>query len=146
MEIMKWSDGPTMEHVRYWHACTTISGNKEHTGGVIVVGGKYSDDTAEILEFGSNRWKTVGKTPLANLNGHTVTPANSLEYILYSVGGKISNTDYVKGIYGLTHSHTWSLVGNLTNKRRWHTSLNLKQEVIGHNFIGQWSQRQIPRC
>ena len=55
MDIMKWSDGPTMEHRRSYHACTTISGNEERTGGVIVVGGDESEDTVEILEFESNR-------------------------------------------------------------------------------------------
>ena len=133
MEIMKWSDGPTMEYKRYFHACTTIPGNKEHTGGVIVASGQFSDDTVEILEIGSNRWKTVGKSPLTNLYDHAVTPANSPEYILYSVGGTRMYSDYVKGIYGLTHSYTWTLVGNLTNARSYHTSLNLKQN-------------EIPRC
>ena len=133
MQNLQWSDGPTMEHMRYDHACTTISGNKDLTGGVIVVGGQCKDDSVEILEFGSNRWKTVGKSPLANLHGHTVILASSPEYILYSVGGMIVYSDCVKGIYGLTHSYTWTLVGNLTNARACHTSLNLKQN-------------EIPRC
>ena len=134
MEIMKWSDGPTMEQKRYFHACTTISGNKEHTGGVIVASGQFSDDTVEILEIGSNRWKTVGKSPLTNLYAHAVTPASSPEYMLYSVGGSISwmNADDVKGIYGLTYSYTWSHVGNLRNGRNWHTSLMLKKEEISY--------------
>ena len=130
MQNLQWSDGPTMEHKRYDHACTTISGNKDLTGGVIVVGGEYSDDSVEILEFGSDRWKTVGKSPLANLYGNTVIQASSPEYILYSVGGAVGYSDYVKGIYGLTHSYTWTLVGNLTYPRSSHTSLNLKQEEI----------------
>ena len=133
MESMKWSDGPTMEHKRYYHACTTITGNKKHTGGVIVVGGKESEDTVEFLEFKSNRWKTVGKSPLSDIYGHTVTPANSPEYILYSIGGSLGYKNYVKDIYGLTQSYNWKLVGNLTNARYYHTSLNLRQN-------------EIPRC
>ena len=130
---MKWSDGPTMEHKRYYHACTTITGNKKHTGGVIVVGGKESEDTVEFLEFKSNRWKTVGKSPLSEIYGLTVAPANSPEYILYSVGGSVGKNNDVKDIYGLTQSYNWKLVGNLTNARFWHTTLNLKQN-------------EIPRC
>ena len=129
MQNMKWSDGPTMEHKRVFHACTTITGNKEHTGGVIVAGGD-GGGTVEFLEFGSNKWITVGKTPLPNLHVHTVTPANSPEYILYSVGGKVSTFDRVNGIYGLTHSYSWKLVGNLTFDRSSHTSLSLKQKEI----------------
>ena len=130
---MKWSDGPTMEQKRIHHACTTISGNKENTGGVIVYGGDYSDDTVEFFEFKANSWKTVGKSPLTSINGHTVTLANSPEYILYSVGGMVGFKDYVKEIYGLTHSYNWTLVGNLMNGRAYHTSLNL-------------NQNEIPRC
>ena len=135
MEIMKWSDGPTMEHVRYWHACTTISGNKEHTGGAIVVGGytRGSEDAVEFLEFKSNRWKTVGKSPLSHIYGHTVTPANSPEYIFYTVGGSVGNDNCGKDIYGVTHSYNWKLVGHITNARSYHTTLNLKQN-------------EIPRC
>ena len=137
-----------MEHKRRWHACISIAGNNKAKGGVYVIGGmdaeKNFENTIEKLEFGANKWVTKGEISgsLADLLLQTVAEANSQDYILYSIGGnKRYDTIFTRshglyqyrsqnGIYGLTHSYEWKLVGNLINGRIYHTSLNMLRKDI----------------
>ena len=120
---------PRMRHLRSDHGCVTIAGNEKRAGGVFVVGGGFGISSVEFLESGSNEWTKVGEPPEYDLQYHAVTPANSPEYLLYTVGGQSGNKK-VRKIYGLTHSFSWKHVASLLKERRQHTSLNLNQNDI----------------
>ena len=135
-QTKKWSEGPEMNFPRYFHGCTTIPSTEVRNAQIIVVGGidsqtRIIENTVEILDVSSNSWLNVEITPLIRLYGNTLTASNSPEYKLYSIGGQ-APTGNTRAIYGLTQSNTWVNVGNLTEGRSFHTSLNVdKNDILG---------------
>ena len=117
---------------RRLHGCVYVPMTNKTGAQVIVVAGKHSLDTVETFDVSSREWKTIGKTPFPNgtleynaLRSPAVINANSMDFILYSIGGWSSYQSYgaFKGIYGLTPSYEWKFVQNLTKGRAFHTSL-----------------------
>ena len=113
-----------MKIARYYHGCTTIPSTEERNAQIIVVGG-FSANPVEILDVYSNSWFIAAKTPSTGLFGNSLTASNSQEYKLYMIGG-----GGTKAIYGLNQSNVWVHVGNLTEERSLHTSLNVDKNVI----------------
>ena len=125
-QTKKWSEGPKMNNARYFHGCTTIPSTVERNAQFIVVGGHHSESTVEILDVSSNSWFNVANTPLPGLFANSLTVSNSPEYKLYSIGGSPSD----RAIFGLTQSDAWVHVGNLTEVRADHASLNVDKKDI----------------
>ena len=116
-----------MNGPRAWCGCTTIPSTEERNAQIVVVGSFNSKSTVEILDVSSNSWFNVAKIPFTqSLYGNSLTASNSPEYKLYSIGGTVSNG----AIYGLTQSDGWVHVGNLTENRWYHTSLNVDKKDI----------------
>ena len=133
-----WSNGPEMNNARYGHGRTSIQATEQSNAQIIVVGGD-SDSTVEILEVSSNSWFNIAKIPLEGLDRNCLTASNSPEYKLYSIGGNYANPNFsqdlvisltAKAIYGLTYSNTWIHVGDLTEARARHTTLNVARKDI----------------
>ena len=129
-QTRKWSNGPEMNSARYSHGCTTISSTWERSTQIIVVGGFESGSTVEILNVSSSSWFNVAKIPLEDLKDNSLIASNSLQYKVYSIGGRYSESILTKAIYGLTYSNTWIHVGDLTEGRARHTSLNVARKDI----------------
>ena len=139
-ETREWSNGPEMNIARYSHGCTTAlntTATEQSNAHVIVVGGNFS--TAEVLYVSSSSWSIIAQMPLQGLYRNSLAASKSSEYILYSIGGNYLNETlgndlgvkvYVKAIYGLTYSNTWIHVGDLTEGRDRHTSLNVARKDI----------------
>ena len=129
-QTRKWSNGPEMNSARYSHGCTTIPSIGERSTQIIVVGGFESGSTVEILNVSSSSWFNVAKIPLEDLKDNSLIASNSLQYKVYSIGGRYSGSILTKAIYGLTYSNTWVYVANLTEGRYGHTSLNVAKNDI----------------
>ena len=140
-QTITWSNGPQMNDARYGHGCTTIPATEQTKAQIIVVGGSSGESTVEILDVSSSSWFNIAKIPFENLNENSLTTSNSPEYKLYSIGGNYAsrNSDSIqdlviaitaKEIYGLTYSNTWIHVGDLTEGRARHTSLNVSRKDI----------------
>ena len=135
-QTRKWSNGPEMNIARSLHGCTTIPATEE-TNAQIIVGGFERDSTVEILDVSSSSWFNIAKIPIQGLYANSLTVSNSPEYKLYSIGGEYTNFNEefffsvtAKAIYGLTYSNTWIHVGDLTEGRARHTSLNVARKDI----------------
>ena len=127
-----------MNNARYGHRCTTIPATEQSNAQIIVVGGD-SESTVEVLDVSSSLWFNIAKIPLEGLDRNSLTVSNSPEYKLYSIGGNYANPNFsqdlvisvsAKAIYGLTYSNTWIHVGDLTEGRARHTSLNIARKDI----------------
>ena len=136
-ETMQWTNGPKMNYPRVRHGCTTIPSNANRKAQIIVVGGHWKSRDIEVLGISNSSWINVAKIPIENLNDNTVTASNSKAYKMYSIGGVVENgrvPNYINAIYGLTHSNELKLVGNLTEGRSRHTSLNVDPNGISGCF------------
>lgn len=137
---MNWTDGPSMNHGKYAHGCATIPATEDQEAQIIVMGGTTynhypkGDNTTISLNLSSLKWSIIGETPLNRIHGHTTTNSNSPEYRVYSIGGLYYVPDeedtFLTAIYGLNHSNKWELVGNLSQGRVYHTSLNIPLQDI----------------
>ena len=120
-----------MNHPRDDHGCAFVSSTEESEGQVVVVAGYRSGSTVESLSANSaNEWMLKESVPINSLVGNAVTKANSPHYLVFSAGGRSSSGDDIKTIYGLSHSNKWEVVGNITNSRSYHSSLNLCRKDI----------------
>ena len=125
-QTKKWSEGPEMKTARNLHGCTTIPSTEKRNAQIIVVGGSFNENTVEILDISSNSWFNAGNVPLPGPIANSLAVSNSPEYKVYSIGGSPSG----RAIFGLTQSNAWVHVGNLTEERRFHRSLNVDKEDI----------------
>ena len=136
-QTITWSNGPQMNDARSGHGCTTIPATEQTKAQIIVVGGSSGESTVEILDVSSSSWFIIAKIPIQGLYANSLTVSNSPEYKLYSIGGEYTNFNEefffsvtAKAIYGLTYSNTWIHVGDLTEGRARHTSLNVARKDI----------------
>ena len=114
-----------MNEIRYSHGCTTtIFGNSKV---VLVVGGDL--DTMEMYDPLKNEWKLKSTRLPLPLSALQVVNSHSLNYLAYIIGGG-GNIGQEKTIYGLSKTVEWKLVGNLKQKRRYHSSLNIRANDI----------------
>ena len=125
---MIWTNGPDMIHPRKDFGCTLVQSIKKTESQVIVVGGKGSDpyldglNTVESLQRNSNKWMSEESIPEDSLHWHAVTPSNSPEFLLYSIGGSLNNFYPIKKIYGLSNFPT---AGKLL--QTWHLTVLIIQ-------------------
>ena len=124
-----------MNHHRFHHGCTTIPSNTSEKSQIIVVGGSRNSQDIEVLDVSSSAWIKVAKIPFRTPSGNTVTFSKSPAYKIYIIGGTASlgsmgSSHYTKAIFGLTYSNVLKLVGNLTEGRSFHTSLNVDPSDI----------------
>ena len=120
-----------MNQARRSHGCAKASMNG--LDNVISVGGIDENfdtlDSLETFKVKENKWiRQSSKLPIP-LYGLQAIRANSPQYLVYVTGGQNSN-GYQPTIYGLRYNLKWILIGNLTTKRSYHSSVNLRLKYI----------------
>ena len=115
-----------MNQARRSHGCAKASMNG--LDNVISVGGIDENfntlDSLETFKVKENKWiRQSSKLPIP-LYGLQAIRANSPQYLVYVTGGQNSN-GYQPTIHGLRYNLKWTLIGNLTTKRSYHSSVNL---------------------
>ena len=129
--------GPLMNQARRSHGCAKASMNG--IDNVISVGGIDENfnslDSLETFKVKDNKWiRQSTKLPMP-LFGLQAIRANSPQYLVYVTGGQNSN-GYQPIIYGLRYNMRWILIGNLTIKRSFHASFNVRLKYIpGFSFL-----------
>ena len=121
-----------MNKKRNLHGCAVSQYNGSPT--VFVVGGLDENgnrlDTVEILNIqGRKEWIILNSRLPRPLYALQAVTSHSSKHIIYIIGGN-GNDDYRAEIYGLNRTLDWESVGNLSQKRSGHVSLNVEQNEI----------------
>jgi hypothetical protein len=134
----EWTEGPTLNHARQFHACSRIPssvGSSDYS--IIVAGGNNGSyiSSVEILDNGSNTWRAGPDLPTTICCGVFVEhPAGGVVLI----GGKSGATTYLDTIYYLPHAGPnaeWELLDQkLSLARGQHTAFIVTDEVASHCY------------
>ena len=136
IERKNWSQGPTMNKERSYHACLV----DQSTSTIHVMGGfpqsGWGRKSTETWIFGTDSWKPSTDLPDRLVKSVAVS-SSSDEYVGYMAGGwtfKPEFERYSRRIWALKRQNmTWiEMSKKLKTGRRWHSLVNVpKATVLG---------------
>jgi hypothetical protein len=99
-----WTEGPELKNIRGWHSCGKIKRNKESQEmSIIVAGGNDGSSllsSVEILDEGSNEWRTGPDLPFGIRYSQMVEDQNGGVVL---IGGESSSISKLDTLYQLPH-------------------------------------------
>jgi hypothetical protein len=135
-----WTPGPALNNKRTRHKCGKIRRNKEsHEMSIIAAGGFYSESqlsSVEILDEGSNEWKTGPELPSEIEQSQMVEDQN--EGVIL-IGGYSSSHGLLDTLYQLPHGGQgadWTpMVQKLQIARYRHTAFLVPDSAVNCSSI-----------
>ncbi len=113
-----WTEGPELKNYRVWHSCGKIRRNNESqdmsiivAGGLNGLNGDYIMSSVEILDDGSNEWRTGPELPFGigesqmveDQNGGVVLIGGESSLCAVLIGGESSSCIVLNSLYQLPH-------------------------------------------
>ncbi len=98
-----WTEGPELKDKRAGHSCEKIRRNKESQEMSIIVAGGYDSfslSSVEILDEGTNEWRTGPELPFGIYGSQMVEDQNGGVVL---IGGGSSSYDTLDTLYQLPH-------------------------------------------
>jgi hypothetical protein len=131
----RWDEGPKLKYKRYLHSCGKIRRNNESQEmSIIVAGGEIrssSLSSVEILDEGSNQWKTGPELPLAIFVSQMIEDQNGGVAL---IGGESSSGDNLDILFKLQHGGkdaVWTrMKQKLKDGRRYHTAFLVPDNIV----------------
>jgi hypothetical protein len=94
-----WTEGPKLKYRRAHHSCGKIRRNKVSQEISIIVAGVFL--SVEILDEGSNEWRTGPELPFGISSSQMVEDQNGGVVL---IGGSLSSVGYLDTLYKLPHA------------------------------------------
>jgi hypothetical protein len=132
-----WTEGPELKTKRSYHSCGKIRRNKESQEMSIIAAGAYNYDgsgylsSVEILDEGSNEWKTGPELPFGIDSSEMVEDQNGGVAL---IGGWLTSGDILDTLYQLPHGGQEAVWTKMEQKmqtgRKDHTAFLIPDNVV----------------
>ena len=130
-----WTEGPELKHKRHSQSCGKIKRNKESREMSIIVAGGYERavvlSSVEILDEGSNEWKTGPELPFGIWLSQMVEDQNGGVVL---IGGASLSTGYLDTLYQLKlggQEAVWTKMDQkLKIGRHYHTAFLVPDNIV----------------
>jgi hypothetical protein len=129
-----WTEGPTLKYPRYYHSCGNIRSNKVGEEMSIIVAGSVDPSTmstVEILDEGSNAWKTGPELPFGIWRPQMIEDQNKGVVL---IGGQSSSGTFLDTLYQLPNGGqdaVWTKMEQKMKIGRWiHTAIMVPDSIV----------------
>jgi N-acetylneuraminic acid mutarotase len=129
-----WTEGPELKFNRVWHSCGKIRRNKDSQEMSIIVAGGWDGSylsSVEILDEGSNDWKTGPELPIGIGDSEMVEDQNGGVVL---IGGDSSSVFNLDTLYQLPHGGQDAVWTKMEQKmktgRNSHTAFLIPDNVV----------------
>ncbi len=126
-----WTEGPELKNKRSFHSCGKIRRNEESQEMSIIVAGGSFLSSVEILDEGSNEWRTGPELPFGIYRSQMVEDQNGGVVL---IGGYSSPGEYLDTLYQLPHGGqdaVWTkMEQKMKTRRYWHTAYMVPDNIV----------------